>query len=314
MTHRWIDERPAPLDDAAVVRPEGAERSLVLTIDVITPIVDDPGLFGAIAATNALSDVYAMGGSPEVALSFVGFPDDDLPPEVLREILAGTREACARARCAIVGGHTVADSEPKCGLAVVGSVDPASIWSQAGAQAGDLLVLTKAIGTGLVGHAVKAGTAAPAELEAAAQSMLALNDVAMAVGRTVGAHACTDVTGFGLLGHLRNLVEASRLGARLRAADVPQLPGALAIAERDCVPGGTKRNLRYAAPVTTFSDTLPRTLRLLLADAQTSGGLLLCIPADRGAQALQQLHDQGCNAAAIVGELRASAEPTIEVA
>src|SRR5262249_6487152 len=162
--------------DAAIVRPfdggSGGARSMVLTIDVITPIIDDPRAFGAIAATNALSDVYAMGGRPEVSLSFVGFPTDKLPLSVLGEVLSGMQEACAGARCAIVGGHTIADAEPKAGLAVVGSVDPARVWSHRNAREGQALVLTKALGTGIVGQAIRAGIADPSWVEAATAQML----------------------------------------------------------------------------------------------------------------------------------------------
>ena len=295
------------------MRPEGATRSLVLTVDVITPIVDDPRTFGGIAAVNAMSDVYAMGGQPEVALSFVGFPNDELPAEVLHEVLGGIHEACARARCAIVGGHTIGDSEPKCGLAVVGSVDPDRIWSQRTARAGDVLLLTKALGTGLVGHAVRAGTAPPEMVAEASTAMLMLNDVACRVGLEHDASACTDVTGFGLLGHLRNLVEACGLCAVVRSAAVPALHGALDLAAADCVPGGTRRNLAYAGERTRFTPSVSEPTRLLLADAQTSGGLLLCVAPARADEALAALRAGGCNRAALIGELRAADEPRIEV-
>ena len=295
------------------MRPDGAKRSLVLTIDVITPIVDDARSFGGIAAANALSDVYAMGGQPEVALSFVGFPNDELPDEVLHQMLAGMHEVCARARCAIVGGHTIADSEPKCGLAVVGSVDPERIWSQRSARAGDVLVLTKALGTGLGGHAVKAGTASAELVAEITAQMLMLNDVACRVGLQHEASACTDVTGFGLLGHLRNLVEASRLGAVVRSADVPAIAGTLDLAATDCVPGGTRRNLAYAADRTRFAPSVSEPMRLLLADAQTSGGLLLCLAPGRADAALAALRAGGCPRAARIGELCAADEPRIDI-
>ncbi len=211
-THAWVDSSPGPLDDAAILRPSPG-RSLVFTIDVITPIVDDPRTFGGIAAANALSDVWAMGGRPEVALSFVGFPTDKLPLEALAEVLAGMSDACARAGAAIAGGHTIADAEPKAGLAVVGSVDPAQVWSQRTAREGQALVLTKALGTGVIGQAIRAGTAAEASVAAAVAQMLTLNDRACAIGHEAGATSCTDVTGFGLLGHLGNILEASGLAA-----------------------------------------------------------------------------------------------------
>lgn len=297
-----------------MVRPEGAERALVLTIDVITPIVDDPRAFGGIAAANALSDVYAMAGRPEVALSFAGFPTDALPLDVLREVLAGMQEVCARAGCAIVGGHTVADAEPKCGLAVVGSVDPARVWSHRGARAGDALVLTKALGTGLLGQGVRKGVARESDVARATEQMLMLNDAARDVGLAVGASSCTDVTGFGLLGHLRNLVEAADLSAEVRANAVPVLEGALPLARAGVVPGGSKRNLSYAAAVTSFADDVDEAMRLVLADAQTSGGLLLAVPADRAAEAVERLVAAGCPRAAAIGALAPpSGEPRIRV-
>jgi selenide,water dikinase len=275
---------------------------------VITPIVDDPRAFGAIAAANALSDVWAMGGRPEVALSFAGFPTDKLPLEVLAEVLAGMQDACARAATAIVGGHTISDSEPKAGLAVVGSVDPARVWSQRSAREGQALVLTKALGTGLVGQAIRAGKAGEALVAAAIAQMTALNDRACEVGLAVGATSCTDVTGFGLLGHLENLIEASDLDAEIDAASVPLLDGVLELAAEGVVPGGSKRNLERARRITAFAPGVGEALRLLLADAQTSGGLLLCVPADRADEAVRRLHDAGCARAATIGRLGRRAE------
>ncbi len=298
-----------PLDDAAVVRPEGSARSMVLTIDVITPIVDDPRAFGAIAAANSMSDVWAMGGRPEVALSFIGFPNDKLPLSVLEEVLQGVREACARASCAVVGGHTIGDSEPKCGLAVVGSVDPRHVWSHRSARLGDVLVLTKPIGTGVVGQAIKAGSATAEIIAAATAQMMALNDVACAVGLAAGASSCTDVTGFGLLGHLKHVVEASDLGAVIWASRVPILDGARAFADQGLVPGGSKRNLKYAEPVTSIDDDVEPVLRTLLADAQTSGGLLLAIPEAMAPMAVDRLRDAGIACAAVVGQLERASGP-----
>jgi selenide, water dikinase len=300
-----------------VVRPfstEGNPRSLVLTIDVITPIVDDPRAFGAIAAANAISDVYAMGGRPEVALSFVGFPTDKLPLSVLSEVLVGMQQTAARARCAIVGGHTISDAEPKAGLAVVGSVDPARIWSQRSAREGQALILTKALGTGIVGQAIRAGTADEALVRTATAQMMELNDRAMEVGLDLGATSSTDVTGFGLLGHLRNLIEASNLSAAILAREVPLLDGVLSLSAAGMVPGGSKRNLAYASDVTEFAAEVADPLRLLLADAQTSGGLLLCLPEEHAEEAVRRLRDAGCARASRIGELRRASEaPKIHV-
>lgn len=301
-----------------MVRPfsdGGKPRSLVLTIDVVTPIVDDPRAFGGIAAANSISDVYAMGGRPEVALSFVGLPTDKLPIEVLAEVFAGIQEVCARARCAIVGGHTIADAEPKAGLAVVGSVDPSHIWSHRHALAGQVLILTKALGTGIVGQAIRAGTAPEAMVRAVTAQMLDLNDRATEVGLEFGATAATDITGFGLLGHLKNLIEAAGLDAELRAGSVPLIDGVLELAAAGSVPGGSKRNLAYAAPITDFAADLSETVRLLLADAQTSGGMLLCVPAECAAATVARLIDRGCERTAIIGVLgRKSVAPRLKVA
>ena len=291
------------------------ERALVLTMDVITPIVDDPRAFGVIAAANAMSDVYAMGGVPDLALSFVGFPTDKLPLTALGEVLAGMQEACARAGCAVVGGHTIADGEPKAGLAVVGSVDPGRVWSHRSAREGDALLLTKRLGTGVVGQAIRAGKADEDLVARATAQMMALNAAARDVGVAFGASSCTDVTGFGLLGHLRNIVEASDLAATLYATNVPLIEGALELAWAGLVPGGSKRNLAYASAVTSFESDVDEALRLLLADAQTSGGLLLCVPAAEADAAVRRLHDAGCEGAAAVGVLeKADGGPRIRVA
>ena len=302
-SHRWVDPSTGPLDDAAIVRPEGAHRSMVLTVDVITPIVDDPRAFGGIAAANALSDVYAMGGRPEVALSFAGFPSDKLPMEVLGEILRGMQEVAARAGCAIVGGHTVGDSEPKCGLAVVGSVDPGRVWSHRHARPGHALILTKPLGTGIVGQAIRAGQASASLIARATEQMLALNDRACEIGLAVGASSCTDVTGFGLLGHLRNLVEAAGVAAQIEADAVPVLEGVVELAAAGLIPGGSKRNLAYASGVAEFADGVAEVRRLILCDAQTSGGLLLCVPPSRAEEAIRRLHAEGGARAARIGAL-----------
>jgi selenide,water dikinase len=301
------------MDDAAVVRPDGATRSMVLTMDVITPIVDDAHAFGAIAAANALSDVYAMGGRPEVALSFAGLPTDLLGIDVLEQTLAGMADACIRARCSIVGGHTMKDSEPKCGLAVVGSVEATRVWSQRFAKTGDVMILTKPIGTGLVGQAIRQGTADEAVVTEAIAQMTALNDVACAVGQRFETHACTDVTGFGLLGHLRNMAEASNAQIELRADDVPLLAGVIDLAASGCVPGGSRRNLEYALAVTHFADAISEPLRLVLADAQTSGGLLLVLPEKAATAALAALADGGVLRAAVIGTIGALDGPRIDV-
>jgi len=243
-----------------------------------------------------------MGGQPQLALTFAGFPSDVLPLSVLERMLAGVSDACARARCAIVGGHTISDAEPKLGLAVVGTVDPDHAWTHGRARAGDALVLTKPIGAGVLAQAIKAGTASAAEIDEVTARMCELNDVAREVGMATRVAAATDVTGFGLLGHLKHIVEASDLSAEVEATAVPLFSGARARADAGQAPGGTRRNLAYAAPVTAFAESVPEGLRLLLADAQTSGGLLLCVPTPRLAEALQRLADGG-RLAAHIGDL-----------
>ncbi len=268
----------------------------MFTLDVITPIVDDPTLFGQIAAANALSDVYAMGGVPQVALSFVGCPDS-VGLEVLARIVEGAAHKAREAGCAIVGGHTMKDTEPKCGLAVIGSVG-AVPWTHRGAVAGQALVLTKAIGTGVIAQGIREDVAPEESVRAAVASMLALNARGRDVGLAQGATAATDVTGFGLLGHLHHVAAASRVTAVVHASRVPLLPGARDLAARGVVPGGSKRNQEYVGPHVTGA-AADEVTALLLADAQTSGGLLLALPADRAEAAVRDLGAP----AAIIGEL-----------
>jgi len=293
-----VSAATGPLDDAAIVSPApGEPRSLVLTLDVITPIVDDPVAFGQIAAANALSDVYAMGGEPQVALSFVGIPDA-VPLDVLEAILRGVTEKCHEAGCAIVGGHSIRDAEPKVGLAVVGSVDAERAWTHRRAEAGQRLLLTKPIGTGVLAQAARADRASAEHVTESAASMARLNRDARDAGLAHGATAATDVTGFGLLGHLHHIVAASGLEARLDTARVPLLAGALGAARAGLVPGGSKRNLRYVEKHLAGADALPPELLTVLADAQTSGGLLLCLPA-QGAEAARA----ALEGSELVGEL-----------
>lgn len=273
-----------------------------MTVDVVTPMVDDARLFGAIAAANSLSDVYAMGGVPQVALSFVGFPTGELPLSTLSEVLAGMQEVCAEAGCAIVGGHTIIDNEPKAGLSVTGVVEEERVWSHRGGQAGQALVLTKALGTGVAVAAMKRGDA-PTDLALAAQkSMRRLNREACEAGRKRSVTAATDVTGFGLLGHLKNLCEASSVSAEINVGAVPLLPGALALAELGQVPGGSKRNWSWVAPLVEADANVTEAEQLLLADAQTSGGLLLALPPEEAESLVAELVASG-HAAALIGRL-----------
>jgi selenide,water dikinase len=292
-----------------VTHPDG--QALVLTADVIAPLVDDPETFGAIAAANSLSDVWAMGGEPRFALNLVFFPDDQLPLDVLHAIMRGGQRVCAAAGVAIVGGHTVRDPEVKYGLSVTGVVAPGAVLSNRGAVAGQALVLTKALGTGVIGQAIKGGDASPAEIDAACASMTTLNRDALAVGRRHGVTAATDVTGFALLGHLRNILRGSNVSATIDLDKLPRLPGAEAHATAGRIPGGSKANRTFLAPMLRWSDgtdvepaTPPspagRELALTLAcDAQTSGGLLLCLPAAAAPAAVSELRALGLPAADI---------------
>jgi selenide, water dikinase len=268
-------------DDAAVFRLAD-DLALVQTIDFFTPLVDDPYDFGRIAAANALSDIYAMGARPLMALNVVAFPLEQLGGDVLREILRGGLEVVGKAGASLVGGHSIDDPEPKYGLAVTGVVDPAEMVTNAGGRAGDALVLTKPIGVGAIVTARKRGEAGDGELAAAVETMTTLNDAASAAALEAGAHAMTDVTGFGLLGHLHGLARESSVAAEVVAADVPAIDGVEdLLADDRAVSGGSRRNAGYAAPFTTFADGVPAWRRRLLADATTSGGLLVAVDPDR---------------------------------
>jgi selenide,water dikinase len=268
----------ATADDAAVVRVS-EDLALVQTVDFFTPVVDDPVDFGAIAATNALSDVYAMGGRPISALSIVAFPLEQLGGGVLRAVMEGALQTLGEAGVPLVGGHSIDDSEPKFGLAVTGLVDPRHILGNAAARPGDALVLTKPLGTGaIVTHAQRTGDGDA--LPAAIAVMRTLNDGAGRQARDVGAHAATDVTGFGLLGHVHGLARESGVAVELDAASVPALDGASTLLEAgDGISGGTRRNAQWADGFTTFAASVPAWRRWLLADATTSGGLVVALEA-----------------------------------
>lgn len=259
-------------DDAAVWRI-GPSRALVVTADFLTPIVDDARTWGEIAAVNAASDVYAMGGRPLLALNLVAWSSAELGADLLVEVLDGARAAAEAGGWVTAGGHSIEDPEPKFGLAVVGEVDPDRVLTNAGLRPGDHLVLTKALGTGLVATAVKTGRVPQESLEAAVASMTTLNDTAARAATEAGATGMTDVTGFGLLGHLMKMARASGVDVEIDAPAVPVLPGAVTLARAGCVPGGTRRNLEWVAASLDAADTSDLTL-LLLADPQTSGGLL----------------------------------------
>ena len=300
----------ATADDAGVVRV-AADLALVQTVDFFTPIVDDPRTFGRIAAANALSDVYAMGGRPVSALAIAAFPED-LDPAILGQILLGGSEKAREAGISVIGGHTVKDSEPKYGLAVTGLIHPDRIVHNHTARAGDALVLTKPIGTGLVTTARRRDLIDDRALAPASASMEALNRAAAEAMLRHGAHAATDITGFGLIGHLREMTQDA-LGARLVAPAVPLLDGALELAAQGAVPGGTRTNLENAlAAGATFAPEIGEALRVVLCDAQTSGGLLIAVAADQVDELLADLRENGI-AAARIGELTSSGRIEVTV-
>ena len=288
-------------DDAAVYRLSD-ELALVQTLDFFPPIVDDPFDYGAIAAANALSDVYAVGGRPISALNVAAFPRD-LPLEIFASVLAGGMEKATEAGCSIVGGHTVDDREPKYGLAVTGLVEPGKQVSNATAQAGDCLVLTKAIGTGVITTAHKNDLADPGPLAEAVKSMKTLNRGASEAMIAASANAATDVTGFGLLGHLHSMMKGSGTAARICRSAIPVLPGVLELLEKDVAPGGTHRNIESLEGHLVWDDGLPETDRLLLCDPQTSGGMLICIAAAKCDLLISNLVEKETPYAAVVGEV-----------
>jgi selenide,water dikinase len=263
-------------DDAAVYRLSD-DLALVQTVDFFTPVVDDPYTFGRIAAANSLSDVYAMGGRPLTALNIVGFPIKTLPAQILADILRGGSDVAASAGVTIVGGHTVDDDEPKYGLAVTGTVHPNRYVSAHGARPGDVLVLTKPIGTGVITTALKAGIAHEAHLAEAVRWMTTLNRAASESMVAVAAHAATDITGFGLLGHLSDLCDASNVSAVIESESVPLLPGALEYARMGHIPGGTRTNQDFLRSRVSVATGVSDVILSLLNDAQTSGGLLIAL-------------------------------------
>jgi selenide,water dikinase len=298
-------------DDAGVFKLS-AELALVQTVDFFTPVVDDPYWFGAIAAANALSDVYAMGGTPLTALNIVGFPVGTLPLDTLTEILRGGSDKAREAGVTIVGGHTVDDPEPKYGLAVTGTIHPDRIVTNAGAQPGDVLVLTKPLGSGIATTAIKNGTA-PASLQETVISMMAqLNRAASEAMIEVGAHAATDITGFGLLGHLAEMAAGSGLQAAVAASSVPVLEAVQELAAQGVVPGGTHRNLASLEGRLLWDPSLGEPLRLVLGDAQTSGGLLIAVSPDSLAPLLAALSRRDIRGA-VIGQLEAGTAGAITI-
>jgi selenide,water dikinase len=285
----------------------------VATVDFFTPIVDNPAAWGAIAVANALSDIYAMGATPMFGLNLVGWPSQRVPFEMLGEVLQGAAEVAQRARCLILGGHSIDAVEPTFGMVAIGEVHPDRMLTNAGACAGDVLVLTKPIGTGILSTALKRDALLEAGMADAVRSMTTLNDGAARAALRVGVSAATDVTGFGLLGHLGTMLEASRVAAEIAFDAVPVLPHARNLAARGVVPGGTERNLEAAARVEWAPD-LSSADRFLCVDAQTSGGLLLSVPRENEAALVAALREEQTPAAAVIGRVVAGPHGTVRVA
>ena len=297
-------------DDAGVYKINET-TALIQTLDFFTPIVDDPYLFGQIAAANSLSDVYAMGGKPLTAMNIVAFPIGCLPPEVLRDILMGGQDKVIEAGAVIVGGHTVDDKEPKYGLSVTGIVHPDKILTNAGAQIGDKLILTKAIGTGVLATAARAEMF-PEGVLASMESMATLNRTAVEVGTMYPVHACTDITGFGLLGHVYEMAAGSKVAMKIQASAIPLLPDAAEAATMGLVPAGAYVNKEYLTTI-IIDPSVPIHIQDLCFDPQTSGGLLLSVPPCNALEIIRALQEAGVKQAQVIGEVIAGERGKIYV-
>lgn len=307
---KQVDERVLvgfdTADDAGVYKISD-ELALVQTVDFFTPMVDDPFTFGQVAATNALSDVYAMGGTPHTALALVCFPESaDLG--ILEQIMQGGMSKMIEAGCSVIGGHSVKDPEMKFGYAVTGSVHPDKVFKNAAAQPGDVLIFTKAIGTGVISTALKRGVAEEAWVADATSSMTTLNRVAGEVSQRFAVHAATDVTGFGLLGHLREMALGAKVGIEIEAAKVPLLTGALEAVRLGTIPGGLNANRDFVESCTDFSESVPADLRTLLFDPQTAGGLLFALPEEEAGKLEKAFREAGVAHAARIGRVGTRAE------
>lgn len=293
-------------DDCAVYRI-GDHLAIIQTVDYFTPIVDDPYDYGAIAVANALSDIYAMGAQPLFALNIVGFHTREMPLEILMRMMKGGGDKAREAGIEIVGGHTIDDKEPKYGLAATGVIDPANLVYNSTAQVGDVLFLTKPLGTGIISTAIKRGIASNAAIARVTEIMATLNRAASEAMVAVGVNACTDVTGYGLLGHLGEMTRSSGVGARVHARAVPVIQAARDLIDADLgiAPGGTKKNLEFCRAFTNFDAGIPEADRLLLADAQTSGGLLIACPVEKAGELEKALHEAKTIIAARIGIMEA---------
>lgn len=290
------------LDDAGVYKLTD-ELALIQTVDFFTPVVDNPYLFGQIAAANALSDIYTMGGRPLTALNIVCFPIESLDISVLKEILRGGIDKLAEAKVILLGGHSVIDTELKYGLSVTGTIHPQGLVTKSGAKAGDKLVLTKPLGTGIINTALKAGIVDEKTVAKVIQSMVALNDKAAQLMLETGIHACTDITGFGFLGHAAQLVQNSQVGINIKAASVPFFSEANELAKRGFCPGGLQRNRDFYSPCLKIASEVPSHIQDILLDPQTSGGLLIILAPNKANRLIERLHQAGVEDATIVGEV-----------
>jgi selenide, water dikinase len=299
-------------DDAGVFRLRD-DLAIVSTVDFFTPVVDDPYTYGQISAANALSDVYAMGGRPVSALNIVCWPQTGLPGELLAEVLRGGAERAREAGVVVVGGHTVADEEVKFGMAVTGVIDPRRIVRNVGARVGDALLLTKALGTGVLMTAFKRDALNPEHYTSAVSSMVQLNAGAARIMLNHEVHAATDVTGFGLMGHALKMAEGSKVTMVFEESDLPLLQGALEQVRAGMIPGGGTRNREYYAPHVKISDEVSEEMVALAFDPQTSGGLLISVPEPQSVATLAELHKAGCPDAAIVGRVEPCGDLPLEL-
>lgn len=303
---------PETADDAAVYRIS-EDIALVETVDFFTPVVDDPYLFGAIAAANALSDIYAMGAKPLFALNIVAFPSKRLDLSVLHDILRGAQDKAAEAGISVLGGHTIEDTEPKFGMVVTGSVHPDKIWTNCGAGDGDVLILTKPIGTGIYSTALKRGLLNDIQSDTVFRLMSTLNKAAADIFRSFTIHACTDVTGFGLIGHLLEMTRGSKVHVALEAGKIPYLNEIFRLIGSGVVPGGTRNNLSYVNEWVNWPGNFDEIQKLAICDAQTSGGLLVALPAVESLQAIEALHRAGVSDAVIIGRITGAGSGMISI-
>jgi selenide,water dikinase len=297
-------------DDAGVYRLSD-DLAIVQTLDFITPIVDDPYAFGAIAAANAVSDIYAMGATPITALNIVGYPEARIEPSLVAQILQGGYDKLTEANVAVIGGHTIDNPSLIYGLTVTGIVHPQKVITNAGAKPGDVLVLTKPLGTGAINHGIKQDKTPPELVAKAIEVMTTLNKAAAEAMLEVGINACTDVTGFGLMGHLHEMIAASKVGAKIFASKVPLLDGVLELIEQRVYPGGARANKKFADLFTHWHDEVPEAMRIALCDPQTSGGLLISVAREKLDGLMEAMERKGVKWTKVIGEI--VAEPIEEV-